>query len=56
MNFPIISSKAETKNFPQNLIKSWDVTTDDPDIVIVLILLADGSNFIGSKRRINPKV
>jgi hypothetical protein len=29
--------------------------TDDPDIVIVLILLADGSSFIGSKRRVKPE-
>jgi hypothetical protein len=29
--------------------------TDDPDIVIVLILLADGPNFVGSERRVEPK-
>jgi hypothetical protein len=26
--------------------------TDDPDIVIVLVLLADGSGFVGSERRV----
>jgi hypothetical protein len=29
--------------------------TDDPDIVTVLTLLADGSSFVGSKRRIVPE-
>jgi hypothetical protein len=34
---------------------SLEEPTDDPDIVIVLILLADGSNFIGSEGRIKPE-
>jgi hypothetical protein len=29
--------------------------TDDPDIVIVLVLLADGSDFAGSERRVKLK-
>jgi hypothetical protein len=29
--------------------------TDDPDIVTILILLADGSNFVGSERRVEPE-
>jgi hypothetical protein len=29
---------------------SLEEPTDDPDIVIVLVLLADGSDFIGSER------
>jgi hypothetical protein len=34
---------------------SLEEPTDDPDIVIVLILLADGSNFVGSERRVEPE-
>jgi hypothetical protein len=34
---------------------SLEEPTDDPDIVIVLISLADGSSFAGSERRIEPK-
>jgi hypothetical protein len=34
---------------------SLEEPTDDPDIVTILILLADGSSFIGSERRIVPK-
>jgi hypothetical protein len=34
---------------------SLEEPTDDPDIVTVLILLADGSSFVGSERRIVPK-
>jgi hypothetical protein len=34
---------------------SLEETTDDSDIAIVLVLLADGSDFAGSERRINPK-
>jgi hypothetical protein len=34
---------------------SLEEPTDDPDIVIVLILLADGSSFIKSEGRIKPK-
>jgi hypothetical protein len=29
--------------------------TDDPDIAIVLISLADGSSFVGSERRVEPE-
>jgi hypothetical protein len=31
---------------------SLEELTDDPDIVIVLVLLADGSGFVGSERRV----
>jgi hypothetical protein len=31
---------------------SLEEPTDDPDIVIVLVLLADGSGFAGSERRV----
>jgi hypothetical protein len=34
---------------------SLEEPTDNPDIVTVLILLADGSSFIGSERRIVPE-
>jgi hypothetical protein len=34
---------------------SLEEPTDDPDIVTVLILLADGSNFIGFEGRIIPE-
>jgi hypothetical protein len=29
--------------------------TDDPDIVVVLILLVDGPDFAGSERRVKPE-
>jgi hypothetical protein len=29
--------------------------TDDPDTVIVLVLLVDGSGFVKSERRVEPK-
>jgi hypothetical protein len=34
---------------------SLEEPTDDSDIAIVAVLHADGSNFIGSERRIDPK-
>jgi hypothetical protein len=34
---------------------SLEEPTDDPDIVIVLVSLADGSSFAGSERRVEPK-
>jgi hypothetical protein len=34
---------------------SLEEPTDDPDIMIVLISLADGSSFAGSERRVKPK-
>jgi hypothetical protein len=34
---------------------SLEEPTDDPDIVIVLISLADGSSFAGSERRVEPE-
>jgi hypothetical protein len=34
---------------------SLEEPTDDPDIVIVLVLLADGSDFIRSERRVKPE-
>jgi hypothetical protein len=34
---------------------SLEEPTDDPDIVIVLVLLADGSGFVGSERRVELK-
>jgi hypothetical protein len=34
---------------------SLEEPTDDPDIVIVLVLLADGSSFTGSERRVEHK-
>jgi hypothetical protein len=34
---------------------SLEEPTDDPDIVTILILLADGSSFVGSERRIIPE-
>jgi hypothetical protein len=33
---------------------SLEEPTDDPDTVIVLVLLADGSSFAGSERRVKP--
>jgi hypothetical protein len=34
---------------------SLEEPTDDPDIVTILILLADGSSFVGSEGRIIPE-
>jgi hypothetical protein len=34
---------------------SLEEPTDDPDTVIVLVLLGDGSGFIGSERRVEPE-
>jgi hypothetical protein len=34
---------------------SQEQPTDDPDIVIVLVSLADGSSFAGSERRVEPE-
>jgi hypothetical protein len=34
---------------------SLEEPTDDSDIAIVVVLLADGSNFIKFERRIEPK-
>jgi hypothetical protein len=34
---------------------SLEEPTDDPDTVIVLVLLADGSGFAGSERRVEPE-
>jgi hypothetical protein len=34
---------------------SLEEPTDDPNIMTVLILLADGSSFVGSERRIVPE-
>jgi hypothetical protein len=34
---------------------SLEEPTDDPDIVIVLILLTDRSDFAGSERRVKPE-
>jgi hypothetical protein len=34
---------------------SLEEHTDDPDDVILSVLLADGIDFIGSKRRIEPE-
>jgi hypothetical protein len=34
---------------------SLEEPTDDPDIVIVLVLLADGSGFARSERRVKPE-
>jgi hypothetical protein len=34
---------------------SLEEPTDDPDIVIVLVLLADGPDFVGSERRVEPE-
>jgi hypothetical protein len=36
-------------------LTSLEEPTDDPDIAIVLILLADGSRFAGSERRVEPE-
>jgi hypothetical protein len=34
---------------------SLEEPTDDPDLVIVLVLLADGPDFAGSERRVEPE-
>jgi hypothetical protein len=34
---------------------SLEEPTDDPDIVIVLVLLADGPDFAESERRVKPE-
>jgi hypothetical protein len=34
---------------------SLEEPTDDSDIAIVVIFLADGSNFVESERRVEPK-
>jgi hypothetical protein len=50
--FPIVFSVAVklTGEFT-----SLEEPTDDPDIVIVLVLLADGSDFARSERRVKPE-
>jgi hypothetical protein len=50
--FPLVFSAAAklTGEFT-----SLEEPTDDPDIVIVLVLLADGSSFTGSERQVEPK-
>jgi hypothetical protein len=35
---------------------SLEDPTDDSDIAIVAVLFADGSNFVESERRIEPKI
>jgi hypothetical protein len=47
--FPLVFSAAAklTGEFT-----SLEEPTNDPDIVIVLVLLADGSSFVGSERRV----
>jgi hypothetical protein len=34
---------------------SLEEPTDDPDVVILLVLLADGPNFVRSERRVEPE-
>jgi hypothetical protein len=34
---------------------SLEEPTDDPDAVILFVLLADGTDFVGSKRRVEPE-
>jgi hypothetical protein len=34
---------------------SLEVPTDDPDAVILSVLLADGIDFVGSERRVQPE-
>jgi hypothetical protein len=34
---------------------SLEEPTDDPDAVILSVLLADGTNFAGSERRVEPE-
>jgi hypothetical protein len=34
---------------------SLEEPTDDPDIMILSVLLADGPDFAGSKRRVEPE-
>jgi hypothetical protein len=34
---------------------SLEEPTDDPDLAIVLVLLADGPNFTGSERRVEAE-
>jgi hypothetical protein len=34
---------------------SLEEPTDDPDVVILSVLLADGTDFVGSERRVEPK-
>jgi hypothetical protein len=34
---------------------SLEEPTDDPDAVILSVLLADGTDFVGSKKRVEPK-
>jgi hypothetical protein len=34
---------------------SLEEPTDDPDTMIVLVLLADGPDFAGSERRVEPE-
>jgi hypothetical protein len=34
---------------------SLEEPMDDPDVVILSVLLADGPNFVGSERRVEPE-
>jgi hypothetical protein len=34
---------------------SLEELTDDPNAVILLVLLADGTDFVGSERRVEPE-
>jgi hypothetical protein len=34
---------------------SLEEPTDDPDVVILSVLLADGTDFVGSERRVEPE-
>jgi hypothetical protein len=50
--FPLVFSAAAKLT---GKLTSLEECTDDPDIVIVLVLLADGSDFAGSERRVKPE-
>jgi hypothetical protein len=47
--FPFVSSVASKLTGEFTLLEE---PTDDPDIMIVLVFLADGSGFAGSERRV----
>jgi hypothetical protein len=51
-SFLLVFSAAAKLNGEFTLLEE---PTDDPDIVIVLVLLADGSGFTGSERRVELK-
>jgi hypothetical protein len=50
--FPPVSSAVAKLTGEFTLLEE---PTDDPDIVIVFTLLADGSSFVGSEGRIEPE-